>query len=226
MNYSDIQAQFLSLLNRRDCTTAQAQGFIQMAMQRIQRDAIRIPAMEKSLIVTIQPGYTGLVIPSDLLELINLIPTSTNGGTGQSDFKRMEKCDITTALNMGIHVGVPRRYSRQGGVWILGAAPAIGDTIRIDYYAELAALVSPTDTNAITLIAPDLLIYGALCYAGDFYTDKRMANWEERFQQISTDLQNQANDDEDGGAAAVQGAFYYPDELNDGWDIYPYDGVF
>jgi hypothetical protein len=226
MNYSDIQAQFLGLLNRRDITTTQAQTFIQMALQRIQRD-LRVPAMEKSVVVTIQSGFAGLVIPTDMLELINIIPTTTNGGVNTTDMKRIEKCDISTALVLAINTGVPQKYARQGGMWILGQRPVLNDTIRMDYYAELAALVNPTDTNVITIIAPDLLVYGALGYAGDFYKDVRTPDWEARFTQIMMALQDMANEDEENGAYAVQPAFNYPDELTDGWEYFPYpSGVF
>jgi hypothetical protein len=218
MNYNDIQTQFLGLLNRRDCTTTQAQAYIQTALQRVQRE-LRVPAMEKAVIATVAAGYAGLIIPQDFLELINIIPLMTNGGTEQTDMKRLEKCDISTALVKSINTGIPRQYARQGGVWILGAAPVLGDTIRIDYYAELGALVNPTDTNVVTLIAPDLLYYAALGYAGDFFVDKRKADWEARYQQILADLQDQADEDEQHGAAAVQPAFHYFDDMAyGGWE--------
>jgi hypothetical protein len=225
-NYSQLQTQFLSLLNRRDCTTAQAQTFIQNATQRIQR-SLRVPAMENSITVTVasspSPGFpASLAIPSDLLELINIIPQSTNQGTGQTDFKRLEKTDLTTAMQAGVNVGVPRFYARQGANWILGPAPSINDQIRIDYYQELGALVNPTDANTISIIAPDLIIYGALCYAADFYRDNRKPDWEARYNEIENDLTQMYLEDEENGATAVQRAFGYPDDLNDGWDYYSY----
>lgn len=223
-NYSQLQTQFLSLLNRRDCTTAQAQTFIQNSIQRIQR-SLRVPAMENSIQVTISNGYvalTGLSIPSDLLELINIIPQSTNQGTGQTDYKRMEKTDLTTSMQAAVNVGVPRFYARQGSNWVLGPSPSINDVIRIDYYQELGALVNPTDTNTISIIAPDLIIYGALCYAADFYRDNRKPDWEARYNEIEADLTTMYLEDEENGATAVQRAFGYPDDLNDGWDYYAY----
>lgn len=225
-NYSQLQTNVSALLNRRDAAPAQIQAFIQNAIQRIQR-TLRVPAMENSIIVTISAvpaplTPVALVIPSDLLELINLIPQSTNEGTGQTDFKRLEKTDLTTAMQASVNVGVPRFYARQGPNWILGPAPSVNDTIRIDYYAELSPLVNPTDTNAVSVIAPDLITYGALCYAADFFRDVRKPDWEARYMEIETDLTNQYLEDEENGATAVQRAFGYPDDLNDGWDYYSY----
>lgn len=219
MTYGDLQTNFLNLLNRRDCSTSQAQTFLQMSIQRIQRE-LRCPAMEKIVLATIGAGYAGLTIPSDLLELIDLIPITANGGSGVTNQERLEKCDISKANMLALNVAIPEFYARDGGVWLLGPAPSVGDTIKIKYYAELAPLVNSTDTNIMSIIAWDLIVYGALTYAGDFYTDKRTAGWEARFGQIKDDLQTQGDDDEESGAACVQPAFAYPDDTGD-WD-YPY----
>src|SRR6476620_5854244 len=116
--YSDLQTQFLGLLNRRDATAAQAQSYIQNALQVIQRE-LRCPAMEKSLVVTIAGPYTGLAIPSDFIELQNLIPLTISGGATQSDYARLEKTDISRALSGAVDTGLPRQYCRQGGLWVL-----------------------------------------------------------------------------------------------------------
>jgi hypothetical protein len=220
MLYSDIQTQFLGLLNRRDCTTTQVQGFIQNSILRIQRE-LRVPLMEKVTFVTVDSTYATagrLAIPSDFLELIDLIATSSQGSA--TNMQRMEKCDISRALLLAATTGVPAQYSRDGTVWVLGPQPVVGDVIKIKYYASLPALVNPTDTNPFTINAYDLLLYGALTFAGDFYTDKRVATWEARYTQIRDDMQSQADMDEESGAAAVQPAFAYPDDL--GNDLFPY----
>jgi hypothetical protein len=220
MNYGDLQTAFLGLLNRRDCTATQAQSFLQMSIVRIQRE-LRCPAMEKTTVATIALGYAGLTIPSDLLELQDLIPLTYSGGSTTTNLVRMEKCDISRANVMSLTTGIPSVYSRDGGVWVLGPSPLVGDTIKIKYYAELGALAVSTDTNVISIIASDLILYGALSFAGDFFTDKRVGGWEARYVQICEDLQEQSDEDELHGAACVQPAFAYPDDLGD-TDFYPY----
>lgn len=218
MNYGDLQTQFQNLLNRRDCTPSQAQAFIQMAIPRIQRE-LRTPHLEKSISITIPNPYVGLVIPADYIELIDLIPLSTRAGLGTTSMQRMEKCDISRANVLALNAGIPAQYSRDGLVWVLGPSPVPGDVIKVRYYGFLGALTLAADTNTISIAAPDLITYCSLSYAGDFYTDKRVAGWEGRYGQIRDDLQMAADDDEEHGAAAVQPAFAYPSDM--GGD-YPY----
>lgn len=220
MNYGDLQTNFLNLLNRRDCTTAQAQTFIQMGLQRIQRE-LRCPALEKIGTVTIGSGYTGLVIPTDFLELIDIVPLSSNGGSGKTNQQRLEKCDISRANMLAIDVGIPEVYARDGYQWILGPAPSIGDTIKIKYYGEFAPLVVSTDANIITVVAWDLPLYAALVQAGIFWNDKRTGGWDAQYTAIEGALQSQADQDEESGAACVQPAFAYPDDLGDSDWPYP-----
>lgn len=216
MNLSQITSQFTSLMNRRDMTanTALTQTFIDQAVMRIQRE-LRCPAMEKSVVVTIASPYNGLVIPSDLLELIDIIPTANN--------RKLRKCDITRALNLAQTTGTPEEYCRQGGVWILGYAPAVGDTIRVDYYAELTPLVNSTDTNVISIIAWDLIVNAALVQACLYYKDKRAADFEAQYQTILADLQEQADEDEMNGGSEVMPCYVFPiDEPSDCY--YDYSG--
>jgi hypothetical protein len=208
-----------TLLNRRDATSAQIQAWVQNGLQRIQRD-LRCPAMEKIVTVTITNTYVGsqgLAIPSDMIELIDL-------NNSQGD--RIEKKDITTVntlmggfQNIPANFDFPRFYYRKGGGWLLAPMPVLNDTIEVVYYAELGPLVNPTDTNTITIIATDLVAYAALCYAGDFFTDRRADKWEARYQQIKGALQDQADEDELSGAATVSPAFVYPDPM-DGGELY------
>lgn len=203
MIYGDIQNDFTALLNRRDCTTAQRNAFFNEAIQRIQRE-VRCPAMEKSVIYTVPSNYSGLTIPSDLLELISILPEACDD--------RLEKTSIERALKGAREPGAPKFYCRQGGVWVLAPAPQQADVIRVDYYAELGTLSAPTDEVPLTKIAPDLLKYAALSYAGDFFNDKRTPTWETRYTQIRDSLQNMADADETSGASVVTPAYSYPED--------------
>lgn len=181
--------------------------------------------MEKTVLYTVPSGFTALPIPTDMIELIDLV-------NSQGD--RITKEDITTVnrlagltqdtRNVAALIDWPRYYYRQTNAWLLGPIPAVGDIVTVIYYAELAALINPTDTNVITVIAPDLIIYAALCYAGDFFTDRRLDRWEARYQQILTSLQTQSDSDELSGGATVSPAFFYPDPWDGGesfWNGWP-----
>jgi hypothetical protein len=219
-------------MNRRDFTanTALQTTFINQGIQRIQRE-LRCPAMEKQLQITIPPNYVGwqgVTIPNDFLELIDIYDTSIN--------IKMTKVDLSRALN-GAQVqsntpmvngspqiaGPPTVYCRQGGQWILAPSPASGSIIQVDYYCELAPLVNPTDTNTISIIAWDLIVYAALVQAGIYYNDPRRGTtpnpadptkmvdgWEGQYNQILDSLQDQSDEDDENGAAVVMPCYVMP----------------
>lgn len=202
MNLSEMKAQFNGLMNRRDLTanTALQQTFIDQAVLRVQRE-LRCPAMEKSVLITIGSDYAGLIIPNDLIELIQIIPDETSN--------RLDQVDISQALKLAKNSGVPYAFERQGGLWVLGPAPVSGTVIRVDYYAELTPLVDPTDTNVISQIAWDLIVYAALVQAATYYKDSRKADWELEYERILEGLQDQSDADELNTSAAVQPAYSY-----------------
>lgn len=210
MIFSDLQAAVSGLINRRDPgVAAQIPVWIQNGLLKIQRE-LRCPAMEKTVLATIDTNYTtngGLIIPNDMIELIRL---------ENSDGARITKEDSTTVNLLAMSTSPkPRYYYRQGGIWVLGPAPTANDTIKIEYYAELGALVNPGDSNPITVIAPDMCQYAALIESGRFFTDRRLPEWKLAYQEILTDLQAQADDDELSGGAVVSASFAYPEPLDD-----------
>lgn len=207
MILSDLKAKFTGLMNRRDlaANTTLVGDFIDGAVMRIQRE-LRCPAMEKGVDVTIVTGYAGLVIPADFMELIQIIPANTQ--------RSIKRCSITKALQVSTIIDDPVEYCRQGGVWVLAPAPGVGNVIHIDYYAELIPLVNPGDSNVISTIAWDLIVYGALSAAADWFTDKRAATFEGRYQQILSALHAQADDDELDNAV-MEPAYLWPSDNND-----------
>lgn len=216
MTLDEIKSQFTGLMNRRDLTanTSLVSTFVNQSIMRIQRE-LRIPAMEKSVNVTIGNPYSGLIIPSDLLELISIIPTTSDGGSIRLKRGTLERC-----LNLATFVGDPEIYARQGGLWILGPAPALNQVVRVDYYAEFSPLVNGTDTNVIAEIAWDLIVYGALSAACEYFKDSRLQVFEARYQQIFEALQNQADYDEIDGTNAVQPVLFYPDDDTDNSQVW------
>lgn len=195
-------------MNRRDfAANASLQTtFINQGIMRIQRE-LRCPAMEKSAIVTITAPYVGLVIPNDLLELQTLIPITAD----PDDVDKLVKTDIGTATRYAsITQTPPKVYCRQGGVWVLGPSPNIGDQIRIDYWAELPALVNPTDTNIISVIAWDLIVYAALVQAAIYFKDSRKDDWEAQYGMILADTQDQSDQDDENSASVVQPCYAFP----------------
>jgi hypothetical protein len=226
MTLDELKAQFTGLMNRRDLTanTALVSTFMNQAIMRVQRD-LRVPAMEKMAQVTIGDGYTGLAIPSDLLELKEIRPEASN--------VRLRKTTLDQALSAATTNGVPQIYARRGSSWVLGPSPSSGDLIDVTYYAELPALVADTDENVISIIAWDLIVAAACSAACAWFKDNRRGStvdplsgkiidgFEGDYNRILNALQDQADQDELGDDACVAPCLVYPPD-----DFIDYEVVF
>lgn len=196
------------MMNRSDLNlnTALASTFINQSVIRLQRE-LRVPFMEKIVRYTIPSTYDptlGLVLPSDLLELIDLNVDTDNDGIPDYPLQRVQLKEAMTRSQLS--GSVPRVFARRGGYWVLGPQPAIGSIIEMVYYAEFAPLVNPTDTNTISRIAWDAVVYGALAAAADYYNDERSQVFEARYGQITKNLQDMADGDELTADAAIRPA--------------------
>ena len=213
MLYSDIQTNVQAILNRRDLTPTQLSTFIGFAIQRIQR-VLRVPAMEAKTIVTMD-GVTGIVqVPGDMLELIAL---TFNDNVNQ---KKLVRTDFESAIRLSNIPGIPSSFYRDGGAFLIGPYPNTGTRCYISYYQDASGLMVPTDHNWLTDACPDLLIYGALCYAADYFLDERSATFESRYNQILSDVQIMALQDELSGASISPA---YSDNSTPYWP-YSYQG--
>ena len=201
-----MKAQFTGLLNRRDLTPALTTIFFDQSISRCQRD-LRIPAMEKSVTATIGNLYTsGLDVPGDLLQLISISDVKA-----ARELSRRALPEVLNAIKYET-VGNSRIFARRVSKFLLGPAPITGDVLRMDYYATFTPLVADGDSNILSDVAPDLIIYGALTYAATYYLDKRLAEFEARFSQIHNALDEQALRDELTGGAQVSPASNYPED--------------
>jgi hypothetical protein len=210
MTLAEMTAQFTSLMNRRDLTsnTALVSTFITQAILRIQRE-LRAPFQEATVVYTIPSNYvntTGLAIPNDFLELIGLF-------AGQYQEVQLQRTQLGKAKDLAANVsGNTVKFARMGANWILAPAPLVGDIITIQYHASFPALVNSTDTNALSIIAWDSVVYAALSAACDYYNDERVDKFEKRYNQILQNLQNMADGDELTADAAVGPVYAWPDD--------------
>ena len=209
MLYSDLKANIMAILNRRDATPSQINTFCGLAIQRIQR-TLRVPAMETSTAVTMD-GISNLVpVPGDFLELIDL---TFNDNTNQ---RKLIRTDHQSAIRLSNLPGTPTSFYRDKGNFLLGPKPAQGSICVISYYQDASDLMADTDHNWITDSTPDLLIYGALSYAADFFLDERKQGFEDRYNQIFSDTQLMALQDD------LMGAWISPAYSDNPSAYYPY----
>jgi hypothetical protein len=204
MNYGAMKTLFNGLLNRRDNTAALTETFMQNSLLRTQRK-LRIPAMEASTVFTIPSNYTGLQIPNDFLELIAL--------SDPANATELTRTSLQNAMRYALILGeLPRVFARQAGKWVIGPTPTTATTIQIDYYALFGTLAADGDTNVITDVMPDGIVYGALSLACDYYLDKRHDVFEQRYLSIRDGVQEQADMDELSGISQVAACNSYPVE--------------
>lgn len=202
MNKAQLRTQVLALLNRNDCTNATADSFIDLALSRIQR-TLRIAPMERQEILTTNDvGDNLITIPSDFLSMKYL----------WCNDKMLEFRDFATFLSIPDTQGRPEVYTRVRGGLLIKARPPLGTEINMIYYGQFDDLTTDTSENALTNVAPDLLIYGALSFAADYFFDDRKPLFDERYASIYAELEEQSRMVEwDQSTMSVQPAYYYPD---------------
>lgn len=189
MNKGDIRSHFKALLNRSDCSDTLADTFVDQSIARIQR-TLRIPSMEKQQSYTISSSTTLLVLPNDFLEIINLYYDSTS-------LTRVPLSHIMEYKDANEN-GTPKFFTREGSTLLIYPYPTSG-SVKLNYYGQFADMTADSDENALAAASSDLMIYGALSYASDYYLDERGPVFEQRFVQFLTEVQEQANDAETSG---------------------------
>lgn len=193
MNKGELRTHFKDLLNRSDCSNALADTFIDQSITRIER-SLRIPPMEKSYSYTISGSTDELTIPSDFLEVINIYFDNTS----------MNRVSMHRFLDVSVgdETGTPLYFTREGSKFKIYPYPTTG-TVVLNYYASFPAMVVDSDENDLALIASDLIAYGALSFAADYFLDERGQLFETRFTQLASELQGQANSAETSGSVQV-----------------------
>lgn len=195
MNYGDLKTHFNNLLNRSDITTSLTTTFINQGLSRIQRQ-LRTPVQEKVNTYTISAQTPFVTLPQDFLEIISLYFDDT-------EISRIPMSRFRP-LNKNTYAGTPHNFTRQQEKLFLYPQPSSGEVV-LYYYSEFTPFTLDTDENALSKIAPDLIIYSALTYASDYYLDERAAQFEQKFVGFLTELQEQANDQEvNGGTQVIQ----------------------
>jgi len=200
VNYGDLKTHFNNVLNRSDITASLTTTFIDQGIARIQRQ-LRTPMQEKLTTYTISSQTAFVELPNDFIEIISLYYDNT-------EISRIPMSRFRT-LNKNTYSGTPQSFTRQQEKLYLYPQPSSGEVI-LYYYGEFPALSSDTAENALTKVAPDLIIYSALTYASDYYLDERAVQFEQKYQGFMLELQEQANDQEvNGGTQVIQPSARY-----------------
>jgi len=211
--YLELQTDVINLINRSDCTTALAKTFLQQAQRKIQRN-LRIQSMEKSYQIT--AGTSGssiydatngkIVIPGDFLELVYIYT--------DNDLLQRVPLNRFIELNTSATSTRPKYWTRIANHFHLKPVPSTGTIITVAYHSEDTVLSADSDTNILSAIAQDLLVYGALTYAAVYFNDQRQQLFEAKYQQIYNDVENLImTSDQVGADGAIQPNMYFEKDL-------------
>ncbi len=191
---SDLRDDVRDWSNRKDILDDRIDDFINIAQARLIR-LLRIPPFEaEATILFINDNE--LPIPQDYLEN-RYISVSTSDGDIQLERKNFAFVDERAHVT-----GTPQYFSRKGGSFFVAPTPSDITGADIFYIAALQPLVVDTDSNWLVTDAPEALLYGALTELHLFTKDQnKAAAWEAKFQAVSVEIQNMADDAEWSGSS-------------------------
>lgn len=206
MSYNTMLADFTAILNRDDATPQQLATFLSQGVQRIQRDC-RLPSMERAQIITVgDAGANFVLVPQDLLQPIDFVWESTVRAFEPRALEKLPYRDLIRKNGLDL----PRWYARsQTQYWIKGSLLP-GETLTLIYYGNFTNWATPDSDNELSASTPDLGVYAALSYAGDFYECALSAQWENRYQTIKAEVIAMAEDlDAEGGAQIMAPTYHW-----------------
>ena len=199
--FGSLKAMIRRVLDRQDISEDDLSFGIYSAFQRIQRVA-RLPSMEVTQTFTQPAGRDYFPVYDNLLELKHVLV----------DAGPLEMKSLDWLVAQPAYQGPPKYFARSDEIYQLYPVPAEDIDITVIYYAEWDKISLDASTNNLVLTAFDVLLYGALSVLGELYDDERVPKWEQRFQQETLELANQAMAQEFGGSELTvqppQGSVY------------------
>lgn len=203
MSYQALIDDLKSILNRDDCTDAQADTFLRQGILRLQRE-VRLPSMEREMSTTIVANGTSfIVLPSDLLQIIDVYVTDGNSTNPRALVKKSyrELMGYSTSA-------FPQAYARYQNVIKIAGNLSVGAIVTLLYYGTFASLTAWTEDNEVTLGFPDAAVYAGLPFAADSFSHASGDAWEKRYTSLRDALRNEAADLEMTGGPQEVTALY------------------
>lgn len=198
MTLGELRTRFRALLNRSDCDSTLATGFLEQGLARIQRIA-RLPNMERVHYLTGQAtAVESTLIPSDLMQIndvfVNAEPVE------KVSFRHL----MTTKARYGAQSGQTQMYARVGASIFLWPAMAAQGELVVTYYGEFSPLTSDGAANEASTTIPDIWLYSALAFAGDYFKHDRATTWRDTAAALLTEANDAATQlDMTGGSQVI-----------------------
>ena len=198
MNLGQVRAQFRQVLDRDDCSSDDADGWLALGLGRVQRE-LRAPYLERVFYVDVAgSAMSDLTIPVDYIGMIDVLVDGSP--LKRTTYRELSRLPASTT---------PEWYARyRNFLYFKGSIP-VGVRLEILYYGEATPLTGDTSTNEITSVCPDLLIYAALTYAADAYKLDNGSAFEGRYMSLLAQINQQAADDEIAAMSMVVSPYAY-----------------
>jgi len=195
MNFGQLKTEVRDLLARTDYTDTKAGTHVNRGMNRIIRVA-ELPLQEKAVTVTLTDSNM-MAIPDDFIAVKHMISNGID----------LEKLSYTQLL-LTDQAGDPAFYGRIRNAFEFRPASQ-GLEVTLVYTKAMDDMVDSTDSNELTEAAPEAVIYAAAHYAALYFNDKRAQMFEEKYQALAAELQEQRLNEElsTGAPMGVQPAF-------------------
>lgn len=194
MTYSSLVTTLEAYLQRHDTPVLEnIPLFIMLAQQRIPREMKILGFREE--VTGIFDGAaqeTGLMQkPSDWRKTISFyFGNGTNNSVHNPVYERTYEYIRTVYPDPSVQ-GNPRFYADADyNHWLIGPCPSTSFPFKIPYYGTLTFLDETTQTNWLTINAPDMLLYACLMEAIPFVkADERIPVWQSMYAQAKAAFQ-------------------------------------
>lgn len=196
MTFSSLVQDLQNYLQRTDALIIDMiPTFIMLAQQRIPREFKGLGM--RSEVTGVFDGTaqsTGMMQkPSDWRKTIAFYVGTGAGNNTHTPVLERDYDYIRTVYPDPTQQGVPRFYGDADyNHWLVQPSPQRGYPFKIPYYSTLTLLDETTQTNWLTVNAPDLLLYACLLEAIPFLkVDERIPVWQGLYTNAKLALQAQ-----------------------------------
>lgn len=194
MTYSSLVANLEDYLQRyKDPVLKNIPLFIMFAQQRIPRE-MKILGFREEVTGNFDgtAQSSGLMAkPADWRKTIAFyVGTGVQNNVHTPVYERTYEYIRTVYPNPTIS-GTPRYYGDADyNHWLIGPSPSTSFPFKIPYYGTLTFLDETTQTNWLTVNAPDMLLYASLMEAIPFVkADERIPVWQSMYAQAKSAFQ-------------------------------------
>jgi hypothetical protein len=191
MTFGSIKTEIAGFIDRSDLTS-KIPNWVNTALRRVEQDNDFYYMESFDSTLTIVDDTRTVAQPSDFKNFIWWY-LSVNGSKAflkyrENDEIELLETDLTPSKN------TPGFFALQAKNFVLAPTSNATFTNKLFYHAFSAELSGDSDTNEITNIAPEILIYGGLV-EGELYlvNDSRFPTWEAKYKQALAQFKGFAN---------------------------------